>query len=135
MDATTTRRPLFARLAALASLLAIVAVLASCGDDDDDGGSGGNGGGGDGGSVSADSFCKEVKTIFTSQEGGAQAFQNAIARLQKVDPPDEIAEDWNTVMDAWDAKDASEVDLQATQKAGTKVQKFIRDECGVSGQN
>ena len=133
MDATTPRRPLFARLAALASLLAIVAVLASCGDDDD---GGGNGGGGDGGTVSAESFCKEVKTIFTSQgDGGAEAFQNAIERLQKVDPPDDIAEDWNTVMDAWDAKDASEVDLQATQKAGTKVQKFIRDECGVSGQN
>ena len=133
---TTTRRPLFARLAALASLLAIVAVVASCGDDDDGGGGGGgNGGGGDGGAVTAESFCKEVKTIITRQEGGAEAFQNAIARLQKVDPPDGIAEDWNTVMDAWDAKDASEVDLQATQKAGTKVQTFIRDECGLSGQN
>ena len=38
-------------------------------------------------------------------------------------------------MDAWDAQDASEVDLQETQKAGTKVQKFIRDECGLSEQN
>jgi hypothetical protein len=128
MDVTTTRRPLVARLASLATLLAIVAVLAACGDDDDDGG--GNGGG-----VSAESFCQEVKTIFTSQEGGAQAFQNAIDRLQKVEPPDNIAEDWNQVMDAWDAKDASEVDLKATQKAGTRVQKFVREECGVSGPN
>ena len=133
MDATT-RRPLFARLALFASLLAIVAVLAACGDDDDDAG-GGSGGGDGGGSVSAESFCKEVKTIFTSQDGGAQAFQNAIDRLQKVDPPDDIADEWNTVMDAWDAKDPSEVDLQATQKAGTKVQNFVREECGVSGQN
>jgi hypothetical protein len=131
MDVTTTRRAPFARLASLATLLAIVAVLAACGDDDDDGGSGG----GDGGGVSAESFCQEVKTIFTSQEGGAQAFQNAIDRLQKVEPPDNIAEDWNQVMDAWDAKDASEVDLKATQKAGTRVQKFVREECGVSGPN
>ena len=134
MDATPNRRPLFARLALFASLLAIVAVLAACGDDDDDGGgSGGSGGGG--GSVSAESFCKEVKTILTSQEGGAQAFQNAIDRLQKDDPPDEISDEWNTVMEAWDAKDPSEVDLQATQKAGTKVQNFVREECGVAGQN
>ena len=131
MDVTTTLRAPFARLASLATLLAIVAVLAACGDDDDDGGSGG----GDGGGVSAESFCQEVKTIFTSQEGGAQAFQNAIDRLQKVEPPDNIAEDWNQVMDAWDAKDASEVDLKATQKAGTRVQKFVREECGVSGPN
>jgi hypothetical protein len=135
MDATTTRRPLFARLALLASLLAVVAVLAACGDDDDDGG-GSNSGNGGGGAVSAESFCKEVKKIFTSQQdGGAQAFQNAIKSLQKVDPPDDIADEWKTVMNAWDAKDPSEVDLQATQKAGTKVQTFVRDECGVSGQN
>ena len=133
MDATATRRPLFARLALIASLLAIVAVLAACGGEDDDGGGGSGGGNGGGDAVSAESFCKEVKTIFTSQEGGAQAFQNAIERLQKVDPPDDIAEDWQQVMGAWDAKDASEVDLEATQKAGTKVQAYIREECGVSG--
>jgi hypothetical protein len=135
MDAPNTRRPLFARLALLASLLAVVAVLAACGDDDDDGGGGSNGGNGGGGAVSAESFCKEVKTIFTSQDSSAQAFQNAIKSLQKVEPPDDIADEWKTVMDAWDAKDPSEVDLQATQKAGTKVQTFVREECGVSGGN
>ena len=72
---------------------------------------------------------------FTGQSGDPKEFQNAIAKLQKVDPPEDISEDWNTVMDAWDAKDASEVDLEETQKAGVKVQKFIRDECGVSGQS
>jgi hypothetical protein len=132
MDASTHSRPRLARLAALASLLAIVAVLASCGGDDDD--DGGGGGGGNGG-TSAASFCDEVKSILTGQSGDAQAFQNAIEKLQKVDPPEEISEDWNTVMDAWDAKDASEVDLEETQKAGAKVQKFIRGECGISGQS
>ena len=123
------RRPLFARFAVLASLLAVVAVLASCGGDDDDDGGGGGG-------VSTASFCDEVKTIFTSQGGGgADAFQNAIDKLQKVEPPEDISAEWKTVMDAWDAQDASEVDLQETQKAGTKVQKFIRDECGLSEQN
>jgi hypothetical protein len=128
MDAISPRRPLFTRLALLASLLAVVAVLASCGGDDD-------GGGGGGGGTSAASFCDEVKSILTGQSGDPQEFQNAIAKLQKVDPPEDISEDWNTVMDAWDAKDASEVDLQETQKAGAKVQTFIRDECGVSGQS
>jgi hypothetical protein len=128
MDAITPRRPPFTRLALLASLLAVVAVLASCGDDDD-------GGGGGGGGTGAAAFCDEVKSILTGQSGDSQEFQNAIAKLQKVDPPEDISEDWNTVMDAWDAKDASEVDLQETQKAGTKVQKFIRDECNVSGQS
>jgi hypothetical protein len=123
MDASTHSRPLLARLAALASLLAIVAVLASCGGDDDDDG------------TSAASFCDEVKSILTGQSGDAQAFQNAIEKLQKVDPPEDISEDWNTVMDAWDAQDASEVDLRKTQKAGANVQKFIRDECGISGQS
>jgi hypothetical protein len=130
MDASTHSRPLLARLAALVSLLALVAVLASCGGDDDD-----DGGGGGGGGTSAASFCNEVKSILTGQSGDAQEFQNAIEKLQKVDPPEAISEDWNTVMDAWDAKDASEVDLQETQKAGAKVQKFIRDECGISGQS
>ena len=129
MDAITPRRPLFTRLALLASLLAVVAVLASCGDDDDDGGGGGGGG------TSAASFCDEVKSILTGQSGDPQEFQNAIAKLQKVDPPEDISDDWSTVMDAWDAKDASEVDLQETQKAGAKVQKFIRDECGLSDQS
>ena len=128
MDAITPRRPLFTRLALLVSLLAVVAVLASCGDDDDDDGGGGGG-------TSAASFCDEVKSILTGHSGDPQEFQNAIAKLQKVDPPEDISEDWTTVMDAWDAKDASEVDLQETQKAGAKVQKFIRDECGVSGQS
>jgi hypothetical protein len=123
MDASTHSRPLLAPLAALASLLAIVAVLASCGGDDDDDG------------TSAASFCDEVKSILTGQSGDAQAFQKAIEKLQKVDPPEDISEDWNTVMDAWDAQDASEVDLQKTQKAGANVQKFIRDECGISGQS
>jgi ABC-type glycerol-3-phosphate transport system substrate-binding protein len=132
MDAISPRRPVLGRLALLVSLLAIVAVLAACGGDDD--GSGGGGGGG-GGGTSATSFCDEVKSILTGQNGGAQEFQNAIDKLQKVHPPEDISADWKTVMDAWDAKDASEVDLQATQKAGTKVQTFIREECGLSGQN
>ncbi len=128
------RGSLLGRLAAIAALLALVALLASCGgDDDDDGG----GGGGD-----TASFCDEVKSILASDNGEGQAaeqqakrFQEAIDRLQKVDPPEEIAEDWNMVMKAWRAEDESEVDLEATQKSGKAVQKYVSGECGITEEN
>ena len=134
MQPPIPRGSLLGRLAAIAALLALVALLASCGgDDDDDGG----GGGGD-----TASFCDEVKSILTSDDGEGQSaeqqakrFEEAIDRLQKVDPPEAIAEDWNMVMKAWRAEDESDVDLEATQKSGEAVQKYVSDECGITEQN
>ncbi len=134
MQSSTPRPALLSRLAVLASLLALVALLASCGGDDDDDGGGG------GGSDTA-SFCDEVKSILTSDtEGGnpeqqARQFQDAIERLQKVEPPEDISEDWNMVMDAWNAEEAGDVDLEATQKAGQRVQSYLGKECGLTEQN
>jgi hypothetical protein len=128
-----TRPPLLIRLAAFAALLAIVAVLASCGGDDDDAG------GGEGGNSTA-AFCDEIESILTSDPGEgaeeqARRFQNAIKRLQEVDPPEDIADDWNTVMNAWDAQESGDVDVEAAQQAGQKVQKYIADECGLTEEN
>ena len=134
MHSPTPRRTLLTRLAFAATLLALVALLASCGGDDDDDGGGG------GGSDTA-SFCDEVKSILTSDndQGGAEEqarrFQDAIERLQKVEPPEDISEDWNMVMDAWNAEEAGDVDLEATQKAGQRVQSYLGKECGLTEQN
>jgi hypothetical protein len=130
----TPRRALLTRLAFAATLLALVALLASCGGDDDDDGGGG------GGSDTA-SFCDEVKSILTSDndQGGAEEqarrFQDAIERLQKVEPPEDISEDWNMVMDAWNAEEAADVDLEATQKAGQRVQTYLGEECDLTEEN
>lgn len=134
MHSPTRRRSLPTRLAFAATLLALVAPLASCGGDDDDDGGGG------GGSDTA-SFCDEVKSIVTSDtdQGGAEEqarrFQDAIERLQKVEPPEDISEDWNMVMDAWEADEAGDVDLEATQKAGRRVQTYLGEECGLTEEN
>ena len=133
MHPPTPRRTLLTRLAFATTLLALVALLASCGGDDDDGGGGG-------GSDTA-SFCDEVKSILTSDndQGGAEEqarrFQDAIERLQKVEPPEDISEDWNMVMDAWNAEDAADVDLEATQKAGQRVQTYLGEECDLTEEN
>ena len=134
MHSPTPRRTLLTRLAFAATLLALGALLASCGGDDDDDGGGG------GGSDTA-SFCDEVKSILTSDndQGGAEEqarrFQDAIERLQKVEPPEDISEDWNMVMDAWDAEEAADVDLEATQKAGRRVQTYLGEECDLTEEN
>lgn len=133
MHSPTPRRSLPTRLAFAATLLALVALLASCGGDDDDDGGGG-------GSDTA-SFCDEVKSILTSgnDQGGAEEqarrFQDAIERLQKVEPPEDISEDWNMVMDAWEAEEPGDVDLEATQKAGRRVQTYLGEECGLTEEN
>ena len=134
MHSPIPRRTLLTRLAFAATLLALGALLASCGGDDDDDGGGG------GGSDTA-SFCDEVKSILTSDndQGGAdeqaRRFQDAIERLQKVEPPEDISEDWNMVMDAWNAEDAADVDLEATQKAGQRVQTYLGEECDLTEEN
>ena len=133
MHSPTSRRSLPTRLAFAATLLALVALLASCGgDDDDDGG---------GGASDTASFCDEVESILTSDndQGGAEEqarrFQDAIERLQKVEPPEDISEDWNMVMDAWEAEEPGDVDLEATQKAGRRVQTYLGEECGLTEEN
>jgi hypothetical protein len=122
------RRSPVTRLAALAALLSLLALLGACGGEDDDGGGGGTA-----------AFCDEIKSIFASDdEGGggleqqAQRFRDAIRDLQKVDPPEEIAEDWNTVMKAWDAEGAADFDPEAVQKSGKRLTTYMRDECGIS---
>ena len=133
MHSPIPRRSLPTRLAFAATLLALVALLAACGGDDDDDGGGG-------GSDTA-SFCDEVKSILTSgnDQGGAEEqarrFQDAIERLQKVEPPEDISEDWNMVMDAWEAEEPGDVDLEATQKAGRRVQTYLGEECGLTEEN
>lgn len=133
MHSPAPRRSLPTRLAFAATLLALVALLASCGGDDDDDGGGG-------GSDTA-SFCDEVKSILTTDndQGGAEEqarrFQDAIERLQKVEPPEDISDDWNMVMEAWEAEEAGDVDLEATQKAGRRVQTYLGEECGLTEEN
>jgi hypothetical protein len=116
------------RLFGLAALLFVLALLASCGGDDDGGGGG------------TAAFCDEVESILASDDNGggleqqSEQVRDAIRDLQKLDPPEEIADDWNTVMDAYDAEDPGDVDLETVQKSGRRVTTFLRDECGISEQ-
>jgi hypothetical protein len=118
------------RLAGLAALLFVLALLASCGGDDGDGGGGGTA-----------AFCDEVESILESGDNGGggleqqgEQVRDAIRDLQELDPPEEIADDWNAVMNAYDADDPGDVDLEAVQKSGRRVITFLRDECGISEQ-
>jgi hypothetical protein len=108
------------------------------GGSDDAGGDSGDDGGDSG--ERAQTFCEDVKSALVSDDQGgggvqeqAQRFKEAIAKLQKIDPPEEIAKDWNTVVGIWDRGAAETVDLRAAQKSSQRVAAYMREECNLAG--
>ena len=117
------------RLILLPVLLAALVAVAGCGGDDE--GSGG------GASSTAD-FCGDVKKILDANSDAKgeptdiNAFGKAIDQLQKLQPPDEIADDFHTVMDAYEAQKPEDIDQAKVQAAGKRLTPWLEKNCKVS---
>ena len=119
----------FRRLIVLPVLLAALVAVGGCGGDDEESAGGGN---------STADFCGDVKKILdaNSNEQGEptdiNAFGKAIDQLQKLEPPDEIAADYRTVMDAYDAKKPEDIDQAKVEAAGKRLSPWLEKNCKVS---
>ena len=83
--------------------------------------------------VSAGAFCDEVQGIFDKYDdaegqAGAANFGKAIDELKQVEPPEEIADDIRTVLDAYEDEDADPAKVDAAAK---RLQPWLEDNCGV----
>jgi hypothetical protein len=128
---TTHPRPLLRRAAALAAVPAMLLGLAACGDDDDD-------------SASADDFCDQANEIdqeFAAvDDPSSDDFSEALDALREMDPPEEIADDWDQLVEAMesledvdvDDPDAlAEFDAEELQAASDRIDTFMEEECGL----
>jgi len=137
---TTTTRSRVRRSAGLVIAPLMLLGLAACGDDD--------GGGGDSTGGSTESFCDGIKDIAAQVEEFDAAGDDAspeevldqvgqlVERMQALDPPAEIEDDWNQSMEVLD--NLADGDLEGAQEttdeqdaAGERVSTFLTDECGV----
>jgi hypothetical protein len=141
---TTTPRSRLRRRAGLVAIAPLLlAGLAACGDDDD-------GGGGDSAGGSTEAFCDGIENVINDAEGLEDEladaspeelidqFGNLVGQLEDIDPPGEIADDWNasievlTTMAEGDVEDLATFEPTEEQnEAGNRVGAFIEDECGV----
>jgi hypothetical protein len=120
---------LLRRAAALAAAPALALTFAACGGDDD-------GGGGD-----SASFCEEVEGPFQGIDDPNADPEETVAAMREVEAPDEIAEDWDTLigaleaiqdLDAEGADDADVVEQLSNpelQEAGENVEAYLTEEC------
>jgi hypothetical protein len=130
----TTRTTRLARGALGLALVPVLALTAAaCGDDDDTG--------------TAASFCDQAgeltERIGELEDPSSDEFDEAIADLRDIDPPEEIADDWDRAIEAFEAiagLDSEDVDEDALAQfddpefaaAGDRVDEYLAEECGVS---
>jgi hypothetical protein len=127
----SARSPLARRIVGLAAVPALLAGLAACGDDDE-------GAGGD--------FCEQARSVDSAfdeiDDPSSADFSEAIDRLQEMDPPAEIAEEWDQLMSSLDAFEdidlenpdpeaLAELDTEEMQEASDKVDEYMSEECGI----
>jgi hypothetical protein len=121
-----SRSPLVLRILGATAVSATLLTLAACGDDDD--------------SASGDDFCAQARELDDTSEDIDEA--GAVEALRQLDPPDEIADDWNTMVDLLDDManlDPSDPDvaadqldqLEEAQAAADNVSAYLEDECGI----
>ncbi|HEX8803347.1 MAG TPA: hypothetical protein VF743_04110 [Acidimicrobiales bacterium] len=106
--------------------LAGVGGVAACGDDD---------GGGAGGDATA-RFCTAYAEYVASFGGDASSsrIDDAVDALRDLDPPEEVADDWDTVFGLLTGNTGSlDADEQAEVAAASeRVAAFVEDECGIT---
>ena len=142
---------------------AAVVLLTACGGSDEDSSASSSEAGSSASESSAaaagSEFCSEAASVqervgasFNEQDPASlgQALQDGAAEIRAIEPPAEIASDWNTLADGLDqiAAAFAEVDLtdpNAQQALGqkiaelqgpldtasTNVETYLRDECGI----
>jgi hypothetical protein len=139
----TTSRPTLARRAlGLVAVPALLVGLAACGDDDD---SGGDSASGD--SASGD-FCDQAESLNESFEQiddpTSEQFADALDRIRSMDPPEEIADDWNQLVSALegiedidlenpDPEALAALETEEMEAAGERVDEYLSEECGIEG--
>ena len=140
---TTTTRSRVLRSAGLVFAPLLLLGLSACGDDDD-------GGGGDSAGGDNESFCDEVVQISadgdeieanstdTDPQEVLDQIGGLVDRMQELDPPAEIEDDWNQGLELLEGLTSGSpedvVDFEPTDEqteAGDRVATFLRDECGL----
>ena len=135
---TTTTRSRVLRSAGLVFAPLLLLGLSACGDDDDGGGS--DSAGGDT-AADTESFCNDIEAIsadgdelLANSDAAADTDElqdqllGLIERMQDLDPPAEIEDDWNTAVDDTALFQPTEEQTQA----GNRVSEYLRNECGLS---
>jgi hypothetical protein len=124
---TTISSTLAHRAVGLAAAPALLLGLAACGDDDDDAGS----------------FCDQARVIdeqMTDLDLESTNIADIASAMDEIDPPAEIADDWNTVVDGFerladmdlsDPEAFDEADFVEAEAASDRVTTYLRDECGI----
>jgi hypothetical protein len=139
----TTSRPTLARRAlGLVAVPALLVGLAACGDDDD---SGGDSASGD--SASSD-FCDQAESLNETFEEvddpTSEQFTDALDRIRSMDPPEEIADDWNELVSALegiedidlenpDPEALAALETEELEAAGQRVDEYLAEECDIAG--
>jgi hypothetical protein len=131
---TTRPTRLTRRLLGLALVPALALTAAACGDDDDETGT-------------AASFCEQAgelsERVGEMDDPSSEDFSQAVSDLRDIEPPEEIAEDWDRALDAFEAiaglgDEEIDEDLLAQlddpelAAAGDRVDEYLTEECGVS---
>ncbi|HEX6425426.1 MAG TPA: hypothetical protein VFZ79_18205 [Acidimicrobiales bacterium] len=123
--------PLLRRALAVAAVPALLLTAAACSDGDDDG-------------DDAASFCDRFEEIDERYSGiedpTDEDFDAAIDAVADLDPPAEIEEDWNTMIEAFrsfseidvsDPEALADVDFTEAEAASDRVDAFLAEECGI----
>jgi hypothetical protein len=133
---TTPRRA--GRWAALALLGALSLVAAACGDDED---SSSSNGGDEAASGGGEDFCEAMQALderFDDEEPTQDDIEGILAEASELDPPAEIEESWNQMIDFMgefvdDPTAASEDQLTEFESASNEVDAYMEEECNIGG--
>lgn len=133
---TTRSTHLLRRMVGFAAVPVLLVTATACGGDDDDSA---DGGGGD-----SSSFCDDVRALEDefgdANDSDAETFDAAMQAFSQLDPPAELAEDWELMMSSLDLmsdidiENPESIDQDAMAEAGEaadRVNTYMEEECGV----
>ena len=129
----SSRSTLARRVFGLVAAPALLVGLAACGDDDDD-------------SASSADFCDSAREIdegFAEIDDPTEAdFGDIADTMGSIEPPAEIAEDWDTMVDGFDRlqdvdfsdpESFDEEEFAEADEASGRVVEYLDEECGIGG--
>jgi len=126
----TSRPTLARRVLGLAAVPALMVGFAACGDDDSAGGG----------------FCDQAESLNETfdeiDDPTSEQFGDALDRIRAMDPPEEIADDWNQLVTALDGLEdidlenpdpdaLAALDTEEMQQASDRVDEYMSEECGI----
>jgi hypothetical protein len=125
-------------------LVAGAILVAGCGgdDDDDSGTGGGNSDDTSSGDASVDSFCEDFRSYDEQfSEQNEPSDEEVIEAIRSLDPPEEIADDFDTLIAGLDrlqsidtndpaAQEELQEEMSQYTEASTNIQTFVDENCG-----